>query len=184
MKHLTLSLTILFFCTTFSFAQTYLYKKGQSGLSLYAGTFLKNPDGIILGADYTINGVFSLGFAKSGSTTNSNYSFDVNVALGKIESEGRTITFPLVAAYSIIGGTGVFAAGGGLAMRQQLNETTVLTPVFLMLLQNNSGTYSRNRKTIGLGFELNMMFHKFRVAPSVLIAEGKSVMALVGGFTF
>jgi hypothetical protein len=90
----------------------------------------------------------------------------------------------LVAAYSIIGGTGVFAAGGGLAMRRQLNETTVLTPVFLMLLQNNSGTYSRNRKTIGLGFELNMMFHKFRVAPSVLIAEGKSVMALVGGFTF
>lgn len=183
-----LIITIHFVFVSENICQTYLFNGNKSGFSAMVGVFsvrsYTRQNAAFFGAEATISGYLSFGFSRTFSKydyDNGFNTYSLNLALYKSEKVNRVWTYPLVASYSKVNNKDVFLGGGGVALKNQISPKTSITPVFLVLFQNQS-RYSGKKYSRVFGFELNVVHQKLRIVPSITLAQGNTAIAIGGGF--
>ena len=165
-----------------------MFNGNKSGFSAMVGVLsvrsYTRQTAAFFGAEATISGYLSFGFSRTFSKydyDNGFNTYSLNLALYKSENGQRTWTYPLVASYSKVNNKDVFLGGGGIALKNQISAKTSISPVFLVLLQNQS-RYSGKKYSRVFGFELNVVHQKLRIVPSITLAQGNTAIAIGGGF--
>lgn len=182
MKNSILFSFIFLLFTSNVFGQNYLFKKDQSGFSGSLGLLTKvNKDriGFNVGADYTFDGLFSMGVNRSFfQSTNSllieetkgYFTFNVSLDPLKLEKGKTTFLLPLILGISLIEGEQFFTYGARLGIRNQMTLNSSFTPVFSIISQPNINNIVKPYSTV-YSVELNIIYLSFRIAPQFAIFD-------------
>jgi hypothetical protein len=193
MKNTVLFVSIFFFSTSIALTQNYLFKKDKSGFSGFIGLGTKvNKDriGISLGADYTFDGLFSMGvnrtFFQSNNVllikeTKGYFTFNVSLDPLKLEKGKTTFLLPLILGISLIEGEQFFTYGARLGLRTQMSLHSSFTPIFSVISQPNINNIENPYTTIS-SVELNIIYQSFRIAPQFSISESDVRFGINLGF--
>ncbi len=173
--------------------QNYLYQKDVGGFSGYVNYLSKlkqdNSAGFIYGADYTYNGIASLGIKGTRSRSRT-YVFDeaatgfltLNLSATPLKSKigNTTYSIPLVTEISFYEGQGYFSYGVRLSALKEVSLKTSLLYVFSMV-KEPSFTYS-GINSFSFTFEPSLMYRNARIAPLVSIFDQKVRLGFSAGF--
>lgn len=192
MKKYIFTFMFIFTMICFVKCQNYLYNPGESGLSVGVGLFSPNAktiNGYSGHLDYTFNGRFSVGISRTMAKSNYSNTFDdkfstFNISFSpiKIQKPKSIFSTPLVFSYSNAEDFDVISFGGGISFISQINNDFKAIPLFLILYSKPTSVYSSSY--LGFGFELNLIYQKLRITPSISVAENNSSFGLDVGFVF
>ncbi len=180
MKNALLFISIFLVSISTALGQNYLFKKGNNGFSGSLGVLTEitnDPLSFNLGANYTFDGVFSVGVNRTifqsnniiVKNTKGYFSFNVSLDPLKLENGKTTFMFPLFMGVSLIEEEQFFTYGARIAMRNQMTLHSSFTPVFSFFSQPNVDNIKTPYATVS-SIELNIMYQSLRIAPQFSIS--------------
>lgn len=186
-KIMTILLLVFFVGITLQ-GQNYLFDKGKNGFSGGFGLFseqIKKVDAYAIHFEYTVNGRFTLGFnrtflANAEGASNGSASY----CIIKRQNERGGLNVPIFIAISGLENT-VFSYGVGLSFMNRTHESVKIAPTFSLLRTVLPSTYfSKNNSFFAIGFELNVIIHKYRITPNLSFSQQDVLFGLDAGFLF
>jgi len=168
--------------------QNYLFDKGKNGFSGGIGLFsdqIKTVDAYAIHFEYTVNGRFTLGFNRTFvSNVEGVSNGSASYCIIKRENARSGLNVPIIIAISGFDET-VFSYGLGLSFMNRTHESVKIAPTFSILRTELPSTYySRNNSFFTIGFELNVIIHKFRITPNFTFSQQDVLFGLDAGFLF
>lgn len=184
-------MTILLFAIFVSVSlqgQNYLFDKGKNGFSGGFGVFsekIKKVDAYAIHFEYTSSGRFTLGFNRTFLANAEGVSSgSASYCIIKRQNERGGLNVPLIIAASGLENT-VFSYGVGLSFMNRTHESVKIAPTFSILRTVLPSTYfSKNNSFFAIGFELNVIIHKYRITPNLSISQQNVLFGLDAGFLF